>query len=645
MVDVTVEVERDHLAKLVRPTQPASAVIELIWNALDADADEVRVDFERNDLEGIEAVIVSDNGSGIPVSASKTAFSKLGGSWKASAKVSPGKKRPMHGRDGEGRFRSFALGEHVSWRTVADDVNGRFETTISADASRPEVFNIADGRPTSERTGTRVRVLASGRPLSTLDSEETERRIAKEFARHLRRFRVITIIYNGKPVDPATIIDVAHTKEVVLDPPHALGNPTLEIIEWSAKFGRELVLCDGEGFPLADFAPRIHAPNFNFTAYVSWAGFDPSDVLLADTGHEKYLPILSQVRSAIRDYFKNRARERISEVVESWKSESVYPFSGEPKDVVESAKRDLFDVVAAQAIPALAGDRRSKRLSLRLIREALEQSPTALQRVLRDVIELNEEQIQDLAALLDRTSFSAIISAARLVSDRLDFLRSIEYLLFDERVKNDVLERTQLHRIIAAESWIFGDHFAVAVDDEGIQQVLRRHLESLGRDTLNLAHVPVEGKKTAIVDLMLTKTIEDSQRQHHLVVELKRPSVRIGHKEKTQIEQYGIAVANDPQFRGAETKWDFVLMANGISPEVSRLAKKKGQPPGLIHDDDELDLRIWIKDWGRLIDERRRALYFIRDRLVLNSSTDHGIELLRQKHAEYLPESAFQLDE
>ncbi|MEU5964433.1 ATP-binding protein [Micromonospora parva] len=645
MVDVTVEVERDHLAKLVRPTQPASAVIELIWNALDADADEVRVDFERNDLEGIEAVTVTDNGAGIPASASKTAFSKLGGSWKAAAKISPGKKRPMHGRDGEGRFRSLALGEHVSWRTVADDVDGRFETTITADAARPEVFNISERKPTSERTGTRVRILASGRPLSTLDSDETERRIAKEFARHLRRFRVISVIYDGKPVDPATIINVSHTKEIELEPSHVLGNPILEIIEWSAKFGRELVLCDGEGFPLADFPPRISAPNFNFTAYVSWPGFDPADVLLADTGHENYLPILSQVRFAIRDYFKNRARERIAEVVESWKTESVYPFSGEPKDVVESAKRDLFDVVAAQAIPALTGDRRSKRLSLRLIREALEQSPTALQRVMRDVIELSEEQIQDLAALLDRTSFSAIISAARLVSDRLDFLRSMEYLLFDERVKNDVLERTQLHRIIAAESWIFGDQFAVAVDDEGIQQVLKRHLESLGRETLNLAHVEVEGKKTAIVDLMLTKTIEDSQRQHHLVVELKRPSVRVGHKEKSQIEQYGMAVANDPQFRGADTKWDFVLMANDVSPEVKRLARKKGQPPGLIHDDDELDLRIWIKDWGWLIEERRRALHFIRDRLVLNSSTDDGIELLRQKHAEYLPESAFQLDE
>lgn len=96
MFDVTVAMERDHLYRLVRPTQPVSAVIELIWNALDADADEVRVEFDRNHLEGIDGVTVTDNGTGIAHSVCGTAFSKLGGSWKAAAKISPGKKRPMH---------------------------------------------------------------------------------------------------------------------------------------------------------------------------------------------------------------------------------------------------------------------------------------------------------------------------------------------------------------------------------------------------------------------------------------------------------------------------------------------------------------------------------------------------------------------
>lgn len=643
MADVVVAVERDHLVKLVRPTQPVAAVIELIWNGLDADADEVRVEFERSELGAIESVTVRDNGGGIPHSVCSSAFSKLGGSWKASAKLSRDKKRPMHGRNGQGRFRALALGDAVEWNTVADDVDGRYVTNVRTVVSKPEVFVISERQvSTAEKTGTVVKVSSSGKLLTSLDSDETRRKIAKEFARHLLKFKAISIVYDGDAVNPSTVITSSHREEIQLDPPDPVGNPMLEIIEWSEKFERELVVCDAAEFALAEFQPRIHAPNFNFTAYLSWAGFNPSDVLLADTGHETYQAILDKARSAMRVYFKNRAKERIAEVVQAWKTEQVYPFKGDPQDAVDSAKRDLFDVVAVQAIPALGPDRKSKRLSLRLIREALEQSPTALQRVLNDVMELSGEQIESLAELLDRTTFSAIISSARVVADRLDFLRSIEYLLFDERVKNDVLERTQLHRIIAAEAWIFGDQFAVAVDDQGIQQVLRKHLEALGRDTLNLAHVEIEGKKTAIVDLMLTKTIEDSERQHHLVVELKRPSVIVGHKEKTQIEQYALAVAGDQQFREAGTKWDFVLMANDVSPEIRRLTRKKNQPLGLLHDDDELDLRIWIKHWGSLIEDRRKALHFIKNRLVINTSTNSGIELLKRKHAEYLPPSAFE---
>jgi hypothetical protein len=44
---VDVEVDVDHLDRLEQ-SKPASAFAELVWNALDADATEVRVSFERS---------------------------------------------------------------------------------------------------------------------------------------------------------------------------------------------------------------------------------------------------------------------------------------------------------------------------------------------------------------------------------------------------------------------------------------------------------------------------------------------------------------------------------------------------------------------------------------------------------------------
>jgi hypothetical protein len=59
-----VEVQGDHLERLAR-REPSSALAELIWNALDADATNVSVEFPRNGSGGVERVIVSDDGHGI----------------------------------------------------------------------------------------------------------------------------------------------------------------------------------------------------------------------------------------------------------------------------------------------------------------------------------------------------------------------------------------------------------------------------------------------------------------------------------------------------------------------------------------------------------------------------------------------------
>jgi len=55
---------------------------------------------------------------------------------------------------------------------------------------------------------------------------------------------------------------------------------------------------------------------------------------------------------------------------------------------------------------------RGRRLSLRLLREALEHDPGSLQKVLEDVLDLPQEQLEELRELLERTSLDKIISAS-----------------------------------------------------------------------------------------------------------------------------------------------------------------------------------------------------------------------------------------
>ncbi|MGH3289924.1 MAG: ATP-binding protein, partial [Streptosporangiaceae bacterium] len=92
-----IDAKDDLVLRLAHRDRPVEAVIELIWNALDAEANNVAVVIERNALDGVERVRVEDDGHGMAPEAIPSAFQNLGGSWKATAKLSPNIKRPMTG--------------------------------------------------------------------------------------------------------------------------------------------------------------------------------------------------------------------------------------------------------------------------------------------------------------------------------------------------------------------------------------------------------------------------------------------------------------------------------------------------------------------------------------------------------------------
>ena len=90
-----VEVQADLIERLSR-ARPISALAELIWNALDADATEVVVRLSYGDLD-LETITVSDNGHGIPRNEAPKFFRRLGGSWKTQGGRTKTLQRMLHG--------------------------------------------------------------------------------------------------------------------------------------------------------------------------------------------------------------------------------------------------------------------------------------------------------------------------------------------------------------------------------------------------------------------------------------------------------------------------------------------------------------------------------------------------------------------
>lgn len=88
MKTITVQVRENHL-ETVAKSKPMTAIAELIWNALDAEATEVNVRFQLNELEGLEAIQIADNGTGLHYDDGIMVFQSLGGSWETPERPDP----------------------------------------------------------------------------------------------------------------------------------------------------------------------------------------------------------------------------------------------------------------------------------------------------------------------------------------------------------------------------------------------------------------------------------------------------------------------------------------------------------------------------------------------------------------------------
>jgi len=648
METVRVEAQRDFIESLCH-TNPLIAVAELIWNGFDADARTVTVEFDYNNMGGFQEIRVTDDGHGIPLDEARNAFKNLGGSWKRDRTRTKVEGRYVHGKEGKGRFRAFALGKKVTWLTSAQ-VDGKVrQYEISGSLLDPTRFDIGDASDAGEATtGTTVVIVEPQDHLGTLTAETAQQHIAERFALYLRQYPHVRIKYRGDIIDPRSVeehvADYDYTQDVEgREAPVAVK---LTVIEWNRPTDRSLFLCDEEGFTLQETRPGIHAPGFHFAAYLRSKYFrdlQKEGILDVEDMSTELQSVVEAGRKKLRQHFRKREAEQAGSVIDDWKKRDIYPYAGEPADFVETAERQVFDVLALNINSYLPEfeetEAANKKLALRLLRHALETRPSTITRILKDVVNLPEQKKEELVDLLERTTLESIITASRVVADRSDFLKGFATFLFDKDSKSAVLERQHLQQIVARETWVFGEKYHLAQQEATLTEVLRRHYDLLGEDSEVTEEVTrLDGSKGRI-DLMLGTVIPqaDPAKREHLIIELKRPARKIDTDAMKQVESYAETVASDDRFRSTDTCWEFYAISNEIDPMVKRHASSQDRPKGLYLPFPDKPIRIWVKEWGEVIQECEARMHFFRERLDYAPTHQAGLDYLRKIHAAYLP--------
>lgn len=433
---VSVAVRDDFLARQTK-AKPIPALAELLWNSLDGDATDVSVEFVYEDLAGgMSKIVVYDNGDGFSRNDARALFGNLGGSWKRHIRQTKRNHRMIHGQEGRGRYKAFALGQSATWKVCYDEPSGRkaFEVKL-LEADLTDVTITEEAPAPNRSTGVIVEIDDLRRDFRTFESDEGIQDMNEIFALYLMNYRAVSISLAGQRLDPEKAIASHH--KVPLPPIEtaegARHSVELEIIEWRTDARRVLYLCSASGFPFDQVETRFHVPGFSFSAYLKSTYVEElhneEQVALSEMD-----PLLTaaveNARSAIKDYFREKAAEKARSLVDEWIAEDVYPYRGEPQNAVEKVERQVFDIVAVQVqelAPDLAiSSAKAKALHLRMLRNAIERGPEELQLILKEVLDLPARKQKELATLLQETTLSAIITAAKTVADRLKFISALE---------------------------------------------------------------------------------------------------------------------------------------------------------------------------------------------------------------------------
>jgi hypothetical protein len=403
------------------------------------------------------------------------AFSSLGGSWKRM-RATTEEGRFLHGQDGRGRFKAFALGTVAEWDVVykKDQTPYTFMATMTATNMREVVISDEEEANAEKRKGVILTISELHKDFRSLTSDAGVQELTEILALYLSDYKNVSISVEGTRIDPSKVIASQGSVNLSDVTEEGKSYPVrLDIIEWRTATNRALYLCNDKGFPLTEVERRFHIGAFQFSAYlkseyisnlqkegtIELAEMNPLVVRMADEAQE-----------AIKEYFRDRAAQEARSVVQEWKEEQVYPYEGEAATRVEQVERQVFDIVAVNVAQYLtdfsAAPPKNKALHLRMLRQAIENSPEELQLILGEVLKLPKRKQEELAELLRDVSLSAIISAAKIVADRLKFLTGLESILFDTESKKRLKERSQLHRIIAQNCWLFGEEYNLSVDDQ-----------------------------------------------------------------------------------------------------------------------------------------------------------------------------------
>lgn len=376
---------------------------------------------------------------------------------------------------------------------------------------------------------------------------------------------------------------------------------------------------------------------FYHAAYVKsdeFNGYTPSieeeneQQVLLDSDQKKLVgAVKKEIRKALEE-FREPYIEKISEaLVDKLKEEKVMP-SPELLHVSEEHFSELVRqtyVIAPEIYSGMSIDNKKMILGLLASLMGTNESGIIL-KMIDDVYKLSNTQRAKLEDLLKRTSLGNIIDTIQEIDYRLQTLDDLENLVYDTDKYKNTLEVKHLQKILDKDFWVFGEEYRLVSSTEG---AIRKTINKFANEILEIKGYNTESDSKKEVDLFLSKKIlrhnpNGMSEVHNIIVELKRPSVKLGKQELDQISEYKRKILEDPVCKSDNIHWTFILVGRDFSDDevvsdaIENMRNYGEASRGLVEYVQKKNCKTYIRKWSDIINCELRPQYeYLKEKLKL----------------------------
>ncbi len=370
----------------------------------------------------------------------------------------------------------------------------------------------------------------------------------------------------------------------------------------------------------------------------TWFIYIESDFLNSDLfrnldieslGEEETKNLKEEIKNTINNFFKAR-NEKFKKFIVSLEQDKSYPYKEESP---ASKAQEIIFKKAAYLIEEEHGLIKKNDKIRTFLYPLLDRSISNgdIEYIFKKILKMSNDGVEKFRSLLDKTEIEDVIHFANLVANKLEFLNFLHDLTYGQ-ISQFLKERSQLHKILENELWIFGENYNATPhlwSDKKIGNILKelrdKHFNyNPTKEDGNL--IESEGNPDDITDLFfMNEKVNDSDEREIMVVELKAPKCSISEKELNQIDRYAFTIEENSGLPSEKIKYKLLLISSKFTKYTKSKVKSRRENfpdhPFLYDRKVEKNIEVYVMEWSELIEQNKRKLGYLSNQLKVKDKS------------------------